>query len=62
MGKTAWWGTPERVSARLRLEVEMMRAAFGDTFRLVVPRCTATCTGSARSRSTCEAFRSGCIR
>ncbi len=37
MSRTAWWGTPERVSARLRLEVEMMRATFGDTFRLVVP-------------------------
>ena len=37
MGKTAWWGTRERVSARLQLEVEMMRATFGDTFRLVVP-------------------------
>lgn len=37
MGKTAWWGTRERVSARLQLEVEMMRATFGDTFRLMVP-------------------------
>lgn len=33
---TAWWGTRENVSMRLRLEVEAMRAAFGDTFRLVV--------------------------
>lgn len=33
-----WWGTPEKVSPRLRLEVEMMRATFADTFRLVVPK------------------------
>jgi len=32
----AWWGTRDNVSARLRLEVEAMRAAFGDTFKLVV--------------------------
>lgn len=38
MSKTPWWGTPQRVSDRLRLEVEMMRATFADTFRLVVPR------------------------
>jgi len=33
-----WWGTPDKVSPRLRLEVEMMRATFADTFRLVVPK------------------------
>ena len=33
----AWWGTRETVSTRLRLEVEAMRAAFGNTFRLIVP-------------------------
>lgn len=33
----AWWGTRQNVSPRLRLEVEAMRAAFGSTFRLVVP-------------------------
>jgi ubiquitin-protein ligase len=33
----AWWGSRQNVSSRLRLEVEAMRAAFGDTFRLVVP-------------------------
>jgi ubiquitin-protein ligase len=33
---TAWWGTRQNVSQRLRLEVEAMRAAFEDTFRLVV--------------------------
>ncbi len=38
MSQQAWWGTPDRVSARLRMEVEMMRATFADTFRLVVPR------------------------
>ena len=38
MPKTPWWGTPQNVSERLRLEVEMMHAAFADTFRLVVPR------------------------
>ncbi len=38
MPKTPWWGTPRNVSERLRLEVEMMRAAFADTFRLVVPK------------------------
>lgn len=32
-----WWGTRRRVSARLRLEVEAMRAVFKDTFRLIVP-------------------------
>jgi ubiquitin-protein ligase len=33
---TAWWGSRQNVSQRLRLEVEAMRAAFEDTFRLVV--------------------------
>lgn len=32
-----WWGTRKSVSPRLRLEVEAMRATFGDTFKLVVP-------------------------
>jgi hypothetical protein len=35
---TAWWGTRNNVSPRLRLEVEAMRATFGDTFKLVVPQ------------------------
>ena len=34
----AWWGTRDNVSPRLRLEVEAMRATFGSTFKLVVPR------------------------
>lgn len=34
----AWWGSRDNVSPRLRLEVEVMRATFGDTFRLVVPQ------------------------
>ena len=34
----AWWGTRSDVSPRLRLEVEAMRAAFDNTFRLVVPQ------------------------
>jgi ubiquitin-protein ligase len=34
---SAWWGTRSNVSPRLRLEVEAMRAAFQDTFRLTVP-------------------------
>ena len=38
MSTMPWWGTPGQVSARLRLEVEMMRATFADTFRLVVPQ------------------------
>lgn len=38
MSKSNWWGTSQRVSTRLRVEVEMMRAAFADTFRLVVPK------------------------
>jgi len=33
-----WWGTRSQVAARLRLEVEMMRATFADTFRLIVPQ------------------------
>lgn len=32
-----WWGSRQNVSARLRLEVEGMRAVFGNTFRLIVP-------------------------
>ena|SRR6185436_6132822 len=35
---SAWWGTRKDVSPRLRLEVEAMRAAFDDTFKLVVPQ------------------------
>ena len=38
MAKESRWGTRDQVSNRLRLEVEMMRATFADTFRLVVPR------------------------
>ena len=38
MSNLPWWGTRERVSTRLRMEVEMMRATFADTFRLVVPK------------------------
>ncbi len=38
MSTMPWWGTRNQVSARLRLEVEMMRATFADTFRLVVPQ------------------------
>lgn len=38
MSNIPWWGTRKQVSNRLRLEVEMMRATFADTFRLVVPR------------------------
>ena len=34
---TPWWGTRSNVSPRLRLEVEAMRATFGNTFRLNVP-------------------------
>jgi ubiquitin-protein ligase len=33
---TPWWGTRENVSPRLRMEVEAMRAAFSDTFKLQV--------------------------
>ncbi|MBC6935669.1 MAG: hypothetical protein DWB42_07485 [Chloroflexi bacterium] len=35
---TAWWGSRNNVSPRLRLEVEAMRAAFGNTFKLAVPQ------------------------
>lgn len=38
MSRIPWWGTRKHVSNRLRLEVQMMRASFGDTFQLVVPR------------------------
>jgi len=38
MARMSWWGTPDRVSNRLRLEVELMHATFADTFRLVVPK------------------------
>ena len=34
---SAWWGTRSNVSPRLRLEVEAMRAAFDNTFKLAVP-------------------------
>jgi ubiquitin-protein ligase len=34
----AWWGTRNNVSSRLRLEVEAMRATFGNTFKLTVPQ------------------------
>ncbi len=34
---SAWWGTRSNVSPRLRLEVEAMRAAFDNTFKLIVP-------------------------
>jgi hypothetical protein len=34
---TPWWGTRSNVSPRLRLEVEAMRATFGNTFKLTVP-------------------------
>lgn len=33
-----WWGTRSNVSPRLRLEVEVMRANYADTFNLTVPR------------------------
>ena len=33
-----WWGSRKNVSPRLRIEVEAMRATFGDTFRLIVPQ------------------------
>jgi hypothetical protein len=38
MSSMPWWGTHRQVSARLRLEVEMMRSTFADTFRLIVPQ------------------------
>ena len=34
---SAWWGTRNNVSSRLRIEVGAMRASFDDTFRLNVP-------------------------
>ncbi|MCA0455291.1 MAG: hypothetical protein LCI00_15045 [Chloroflexi bacterium] len=34
---SAWWGSKNNVSNRLRLEVEAMRATFDNTFKLVVP-------------------------
>jgi ubiquitin-protein ligase len=33
-----WWGTRSSVSSRLVWEVEAMKATFGRTFRLVVPK------------------------
>jgi ubiquitin-protein ligase len=33
-----WWGSRQQVAPRLRVEVEAMRAAFQDTFKLVVPQ------------------------
>jgi ubiquitin-protein ligase len=33
----AWWGTRKEISPRLWMEVQAMRASFGDTFKLVVP-------------------------
>jgi hypothetical protein len=38
MNRENWWGTSNSVSNRLRLEVELMRATFADTFKLVVPK------------------------
>jgi hypothetical protein len=38
MSSIPWWGTRRQVSNRVRLEVEMMRATFGDTFQLKVPK------------------------
>ena len=38
MSSMPWWGSRKHVSNRLRLEVEMMRATFGDTFQLKVPK------------------------
>jgi hypothetical protein len=35
---STWWGSKNNVSPRLRLEVEAMRAVFGNNFRLVVPQ------------------------
>lgn len=57
---SAWWGTRNNVSPRLRLEVEAMRAAFDDTFRLTVPNMngmlywTGTVTLNLSSISTRE--------
>lgn len=36
-----WWGTRQNVSTRLRIEVKAVRSAFGDTFRMVVPRSSS---------------------
>ena len=33
-----WWGTERNVSSRLRLEVDLMRTTFNDTFQLNVPQ------------------------
>ena len=33
----AWWGTRANVSTRLRVEVDAMRLAFGNQFKLTVP-------------------------
>jgi ubiquitin-protein ligase len=33
-----WWGSRNNVSPRLRLEVELMRATYADTYKLNVPR------------------------
>ena len=30
----SWWGTPKKTSRLLRLEVEVMKRAYGDTFQL----------------------------
>ena len=38
MAPADWWGTRHNVSARLRLEVEAMRATFDNTFKLIVPQ------------------------
>jgi ubiquitin-protein ligase len=34
----AWWGSRNKVDPRLQIEVEAMRATFGNTFKLVVPQ------------------------
>ncbi len=34
----AWWGSRNKVDPRLQVEVEAMRATFGNTFKLVVPQ------------------------
>jgi ubiquitin-protein ligase len=34
----AWWGSRDQVSERLRLEYQVMRQSFGDTFKLNTPR------------------------
>ena len=35
---TNWWGTERVASKRLRFEVKAMQKAFGDTFRLNLPK------------------------